>query len=47
LGVTREHADLVPAGYAILDAALATLGLSSVIPTSRGVAEGLLDEMLA
>ncbi len=46
LGVSREHGDLVPAGFAILDAALAALGLASVIPTSRGVAEGLLDEMV-
>lgn len=47
LQVSEEHAALVPAGYAILDAVTAALGVTDVHPTGRGVVEGLLDEVLA
>lgn len=47
LGISPDHAALVPAGIAILDALLARLCVDAVIPTGRGVVEGLLCEMLA
>lgn len=47
LQVSVEHAALVPAGYAILDAVLERLGVRDVAPTGRGVVEGLLAEILA
>ena len=46
LGIDVEHAALVPAGYALLETLLARLGVERVFPTTRGVAEGLLDEAL-
>jgi len=46
LGVTEAHAGLVPAGYAILEAALTRFAVTAVCPTGRGVVEGRLDELL-
>ncbi len=42
IGVSEEHGNLIPAGYAILAVAMDALRLSRIVPTGRGVAEGLL-----
>lgn len=47
LGITIEHADLVPAGWALLDAALRRFAVREIRPTGRGVAEGLVVEGLS
>lgn len=47
LGITEAHVNLVPAGWALLDAALRRFGIDLVRPTGRGVVEGLLDERLS
>ena len=46
LGISQDHAGLVPAGYAILEALCRRLEVDEVIPTGRGVVEGLLSEHL-
>lgn len=47
IGVSESHAELVFAGYWILDVAMEYVGADAIVPTGRGVAEGLLGEMLA
>ncbi len=47
LGITAAHARLIEPGHAILVAAMRVLGVDRVQPTDRGVAEGLVHEMLA
>lgn len=47
IGVSEAHAELVFAGYWILDVAMEYVGAEAIVPTGRGVAEGLLGEMLA
>ncbi|MBK6939453.1 MAG: hypothetical protein IPH13_04475 [Planctomycetes bacterium] len=44
LRISPEHCDLVPAGFAILTAVLARAAVPRILPTMRGVAEGLLLE---
>ncbi len=46
LGITVPHADLIPAGWALLEALLDRFDVLHVRPTGRGVAEGLLAETL-
>lgn len=45
LRISPEHCDLVPAGFAILSAVLARAAVPRILPTMRGVAEGLLLEV--
>jgi len=47
IGVSEAHAELVFAGYWILDVAMEYVGCDRIAPTGRGVAEGLLGEMFA
>lgn len=47
IGVSEAHAELVFAGYWILEVAMEYVGCEQIAPTGRGVAEGLLGEMLA
>jgi exopolyphosphatase/pppGpp-phosphohydrolase len=44
IGVSQAHGNLIPAGYAILSTAMTILGVDAVVPSGRGVAEGLLFE---
>lgn len=44
LRISPQHCDLVPAGFAILTAVLARAAVPRILPTMRGVAEGLLLE---
>ncbi|MFG0315668.1 MAG: diol dehydratase reactivase ATPase-like domain-containing protein [Planctomycetota bacterium JB042] len=46
LGITVAHADLIPAGWALLEALLDRFDIPLLRPTGRGVAEGLLAETL-
>jgi exopolyphosphatase/guanosine-5'-triphosphate,3'-diphosphate pyrophosphatase len=45
LHISPEHCDLVPAGFAILTAVLADTRAPRILPTMRGVAEGLLHDV--
>jgi exopolyphosphatase/guanosine-5'-triphosphate,3'-diphosphate pyrophosphatase len=42
IGISERHGNLIPAGYAILTSAMDRLAIESVVPSGRGVAEGLL-----
>lgn len=46
IGISRDHGNLIPAGFAILDAAMRRLTVETVIPSGRGVSEGLALETL-
>lgn len=46
IGISRAHGNLIPAGFAILDAAMRRLNVETVIPSGRGVSEGLALETL-
>ncbi len=47
LGIATDHARLIEPGHAILVAAMRSLRVARVRPTDRGVAEGLLAELLS